>query len=173
MAQHAMKWEAGDVHTKTFWIDGVWAGLIAGAVFLLLEMFMVWAFKGESPWGPPHMMAAMLLGKGVLPPEGTYAPFDIGILMAAMAVHVPLSIVYGVIGAWIVHRFDLAASLAIGAVYGWAIYIMNFLMIAPVMFPWFGMARGGISIFAHVVFGAVLTGSYILLRARHQAARRA
>ncbi len=170
MAQHAMKWEAGDVHTRTFWWDGVWAGLIAGAVFMMLEMFMVWALKGESPWGPPHMMAAMILGKGVLPAEGTYAPFDMGIMMTAMMVHIPTSIVFGLIGAWIVHRFDLSLALLIGAVYGWAIYILNFLIVAPVMFPWFGMARGGISIFAHVVFGAVLTGSYIALRGRHRAA---
>ena len=168
MAQHAMKWEAGDVHTRTYWSEGVWAGLIAGAVFVMLEMFMVWALKSESPWGPPHMMAAMILGEGVLPPPGTPAPFDMGIMMAVMAVHIPLSIVYGLIGAWLVRRFDLGVALLIGAVFGWAIYIVNFLMIAPVMFPWFGMARGGISIFAHVVFGAVLTGAYIGLRARHR-----
>jgi len=42
MAQHAIKWEAGDVHTRTYWSEGVWAGLIAGAVFVMLEMFMVW-----------------------------------------------------------------------------------------------------------------------------------
>ena len=170
MAQHALKWEGGDVHTRTFWWDGVWAGLIAGAVFIVLEMVMVWGLMGASPWGPPHMMAAMILGQGVLPPEGTYAPFDMGIMMAAMAVHVPLSIVFGLIGAWIVHRFDLAVALLVGAVYGWAIYILNFLIIAPVLFPWFGMARGGLSIVAHVIFGAVLTASYIALRGRHRPA---
>jgi len=116
------------------------------------------------------MMAAMILGEGALPPPGTPAPFDMGIMIAAMAVHIPLSIVYGLIGAWIVHRFDLGVALLIGAVFGWAIYIVNFLMIAPVMFPWFGMARGGMSIFAHVVFGTVLTGAYIGLRGRHRPA---
>ena len=63
---------------------------------------------------------------------------------------------------------DLGWSLLLGAVFGWAIYIVNFLMVAPLIFPWFGMARGGISMFAHVLFGAVLTGSYTLLRGRHR-----
>jgi hypothetical protein len=90
--------------------------------------------------------------------------------MVAMIIHFALSVVYGLLGAWIVHRFDLGVSLLVGAVYGFAIYVVNFLMIAPVFFPWFGMARGGISIFAHAMFGAVLTGSYILLRGRRRAA---
>ena len=167
---HVMRWQGGDVHAKTFWWDGVWAGLIAGAAFMMLEMFLVWALKGESPWGPPHMMAAMVMGKDVLPPPGTWAPFSMTIMMVAMMVHAMLSIVYGLIGAWIVHRFDLGVALLIGAGYGFALYVLNFLIIAPVMFPWFGMARGGISIFSHVLFGAILTGAYVGLRSRHRPA---
>jgi hypothetical protein len=168
MAQHAIRSGGDDVHARTYWSDGVWAGLVAGAVFMMLEMILVWVIKGESPWAPPHMMAAMILGEGVLPPSSAYAPFDVGITAAAMAVHGPLSIAYGLVGAWIVHRLDLGLAVLVGAVFGWAIYIVNFLIVAPVLFPWFGMARGGISIFAHVVFGAVLTGSYIALRRRHR-----
>jgi hypothetical protein len=124
----------------------------------------MWMIKGDSPWGPPRMMAAMVMGEEVLPPPAT---FDIGVMMAAMMVHFVLSIVYGLIGAWMVHRFDMAAALAIGAAYGLAIYIVNFHIIVPTLFSWFVMARGGISILSHIVFGMVLTGSYILLRGRH------
>lgn len=170
MAQHAAQWQGGDVHTRTYWMDGVWAGIIAGAVFLMLEMLLVWAVKGESPWGPPRMIGAMVLGEGVLPPPAT---FDIGIVMMAMVIHFILSVAYGLLGAWMVHRFDMGVALLVGGVYGLAIYIVNFLMIAPVMFPWFGMARGGISIFAHIAFGVVLTGAYIALRNRRRSAVRA
>nr|MDQ3007927.1 hypothetical protein [Chloroflexota bacterium] len=72
------------------WKAVVWAGLIGGAAFVMLEMIMVPLFGGGSPWGPPRMIAAILLGKGVLPPPAT---FDVGVLMTAMAVHLPLSIV--------------------------------------------------------------------------------
>jgi hypothetical protein len=29
MAQHAAHWQSGDVHARTYWRDGVWAGIIA------------------------------------------------------------------------------------------------------------------------------------------------
>ena len=58
----------------TDWKAGAWAGLAAGAVFMMLEMGMVWMFLGQSPWGPPHMIAAMALGEDVLPPPGPGHP---------------------------------------------------------------------------------------------------
>jgi len=45
------------------WRAGVYAGLIAGVVFLILEMVMVRLFMGESPWAPPRMIAAIVLGE--------------------------------------------------------------------------------------------------------------
>lgn len=164
---NATQLQAGDVHARTYWSDGVWAGLIAGVVFLMLEMLLVWLVAGQSPWGPPRMIAAIALGRDVLPPPATFA---IGVVAVAMMIHFALSVVYGLIGAWLVHRFDLAVALVVGAIYGWAIYAINFLFIAPAMFPWFQEARGMISIFSHIVFGAVLTGSYIALRRRHAGA---
>lgn len=163
MAQTA-KSHAGDVHAKTFWMDGVWAGLIAGVVFMMMEMLLVWMIKGDSPWGPPRMIAAMIMGEEVLPPPAT---FSFGIVMVAMMIHFMLSIVYGLLGAWMVHRFDVGLALLIGAVFGLAIYIVNFHMVVPFMFPWFVMARGAISIVSHIAFGMVLTGAYIALRGRH------
>ncbi len=162
----AMKWEGGDVHGRTFWLDGVWAGLIAGAVFMMLQMLLVWAVNGQSPWGPPRMIAAMILGKDVLPPP---AGFDPGVMMAAMVVHFMFSVAYGLLGAWLVHRVDLGVALLIGAVYGLAIYLVNFHALVPGVFPWFVMARSGITTLNHVVLGIVLTGAYIGLRNRHGA----
>lgn len=138
--------------------------MIAGLVFLMLEMVLVWMAQGQSPFGPPHMIAAMVLGKEVLPPPDTWAPFDLKIVMTAMMVHFPASIAYGLLGAWLVHRFDWAGGLMIGAALGLAIYIINFYLIAPVAFPWFEMGRNWLGGFSHVMFGAVLAGAYIALR---------
>lgn len=38
------------------------AGLIAGVVFMMMEMILV-AAMGESPWGPPRIMAAIVMGR--------------------------------------------------------------------------------------------------------------
>lgn len=153
-----------ELHSVTDWKAGAWAGLIAGLVFVMLEMGMVWIIEGQSPWGPPHMMAAMALGKEVLPAEGTWAPFDLKIMMVAMMIHLPMSIAYGLIGAWLVHRFDWAGGLMIGAGLGLAIYIVNFYGIAPAAFPWFVMARNWIGAFSHIMFGVVVGVGYIALR---------
>lgn len=161
---HVMTAPRDELHSVTDWKAGAWAGVIAGLVFLMLEMVLVWMAQGQSPFGPPHMMAAMVLGKEVLPPPDTWAPFDLKIVMTAMMIHFPASIAYGLLGAWLVHRFDWAGGLMIGAALGLAIYIVNFYMIAPVAFPWFEMGRNWVGAFSHLMFGAVLAGAYIALR---------
>lgn len=152
------------LHGATDWKAGAWAGVIAGLVFVMIEMGLVWMIQGQSPWGPPRMMAAMALGQGVLPAPGTWAPFELKIMMTAMMIHIPMSIAYGLVGALLVHRFDWIGALMIGAVLGLAIYVVNFYVIAPAMFPWFVMGRNWIGAFSHIMFGAVLGLAYIGLR---------
>lgn len=137
---------------------GALAGLIAGAVFMMMEMGLV-AMAGDSPWGPPRMIAAIVMGDGVLPPPAT---FDLMILMAAMAVHFMLSIVIGVGFALVARRFGLVMAVVAGAVVGLGLYVVNFYGFTAI-FPWFAMARNTISIVSHVAFGVVLGLSYRML----------
>lgn len=134
---------------------GALAGLIAGAVFMMMEMGLV-ALSGGSPWGPPRMIAAIVMGDGVLPPP---ASFDLMILMAAMAVHMMLSVVIGIGFAFIAKRFGLVMAVGVGAVVGLALYVVNFYGMTA-FFPWFAMARNTISIVSHIAFGMVLGLSY-------------
>ena len=134
---------------------GALAGLIAGAAFMMMEMGLV-ALSGGSPWGPPRMIAAIVMGEGVLPPPAT---FDLMVLMAAMAVHFMLSIVVGVGFALIAKRFGWVMAVVVGAVVGLALYVLNFYGMT-VIFPWFAMARNTISIVSHIGFGMVLGLSY-------------
>jgi hypothetical protein len=160
-----------ELHSFTDWRAGIWAGVIAGVVFMMLEMAMVWIFMGESPWAPPHMIAAMALGPGVLPGPDNPPGFAMGIMATAMVIHFALSVVYGLAGAWLVHRFDWTGALLIGAAFGLAIYLVNFYMIAPLAFPWFTMAQNWVSAFAHIAFGVALGGAYVALR-KPKAAKR-
>lgn len=163
---HAMTAPHDSLHGINDWKAGAWAGVIAGVVFMMLEMVHGLDVHGPEPVAPPHMIAAMVLGKDVLPPPQAWAPFDTTVMMVAMVVHFALSIVYGLAGAWLVHRFDWTGALMIGAAFGLAIYVVNFYFIAPAAFPWFTMARNGVSVFAHVMFGAVLGLAYVWLRNR-------
>ncbi len=150
-------------HTRTIdWKAAIWAGVISGAVFMMLEMIMVPLFLDGSPWGPPRMIAAIVMGQGVLPPPAT---FDAGILMVAMVVHFALSILYGIILAFLISRMDLGVALAIGAALGLALYLINFYGMTAV-FPWFAMARNWVSIFAHAVFGVAAAWAYKALASR-------
>lgn len=146
------------------WKAAVWAGLVAGAVFMMVEMIMVWLLMGQSPWGPPRMMAAMLMGKEILPPP---ADFSFVAMAVAMMIHFPLSIAYAVILGWAVRRLDMTPAVLAGSAFGLvAVYFVNFYLVAPVLFPWFVETRNWISAVAHIVFGAVLAGTYVALRRR-------
>ena len=153
------------LHEHTDWKTAAWAGVAGGAVFLVMEMMLVWLAMGESPWAPPRMMAAMVMGQGVLPPPAT---FDAVIVAVAMLVHFALSVAYGLLLGWIVHRMGMGMALLTGAVFGLvAIYLVNFHLIAPAVFPWFTMAQNWISVLSHVVFGLVVAGVYVAYRDRH------
>ncbi len=140
------------------WKAAIWAGILAGIVFIMLEMALVGTVMGQSPWGPPRMMAAMVMGEGVLPPPAT---FDLGIMMVAMMIHVPVAIIYGITLAWVISswRLGLGASIAVGTAFGLLIYFVNFYGFTAI-WPWFAMARNMISIFAHAMFGLVLGWVY-------------
>ena len=52
---------------KLDWKAAIWAAIIAGLVFMMLEMALTVMLQGQSAWGPPRMIAAMVLGSGALP----------------------------------------------------------------------------------------------------------
>ena len=125
------------------WSSAIWSGIIAGAVFMMLEMVMVPLFIGGSPWGPPRMIAAIGMGKGVLPPPDTFALVP---MMVAMAIHFMLAIVLAVVLALFVNRVGLGMAALAGAVFGLVVYLINFYGFTA-LFPWFEMARNWVSIF--------------------------
>ncbi len=112
------------------------------------------------------MMAAMVMGQGVLPPPAT---FDLGILVVAMIVHFALSILYAVILAAITFRLTTSPAFLVGAAFGLLLYLINFFVFTAI-FPWFTEARNWVSVFAHIVFGLATAWSYkALAKAAHRA----
>ncbi len=147
------------------WKAVIWAALIAGMVFLVLEMVLVGTVGGGSPWGPPRMIAAMVMGEGVLPPPAT---FDMVPVLVATLVHLTISVVYAVILGWVISSrgLSLGMSLLVGTLFGLLLYFVNFYLFTAI-WPWFAMARGMISIFVHVVYGLVLGWAYHALSSQH------
>lgn len=145
-----------------FWKDAVLAGLIGGAVFMMAEMLLVMLI-GQSPWGPPRMMAAMVMGRDVLPPP---ADFSGSAVLMAMMIHFPLSALFGLLIGAIVKSMTMAKAVAIGAVIGVAMYVVNFYIVTSFAFEWFANARNWVTFITHVMFGAVIAWAYIALARR-------
>lgn len=148
------------------WRAAAIAGFAAGVVFLFIEMVGLW-LMGESPWGPPRMIAAIVLGPGVV----SQAAPGAGIMLAALMIHFALSIVFGLILAVIMAPFSFDSSVGMaslaGAVFGVAVYWIDFHGMIRV-FPWFAEARGGLTFLAHVVFGLVAADAYLTLERKEE-----
>ncbi len=139
------------------WKAAVLAGLIAGFVFIVMEMVLVATAGGGSLWAPPRMIAAIWMGQGVLPPP---ASFDWMIFTVAMLIHFALSILYAFILAWIIKGLGMGLSMIAGVIFGLAIYVVNFYALSAYFFPWFTGAQNWITIISHITFGLILAWAY-------------
>ncbi len=152
----------------TWVVGGVVAGLIAGVVFLVFEM-VVAGVMGPSAFGPARMIGAIGLGEGALPPQPS---IGLGtVLPVALIIHFINSAVYGAIFGVIVGligalRSSRAALVGAATVFGFALWIVNFYVIAPVAFPWFGMANPVVQFLAHTFFFGTILG--LLLASRSE-----
>lgn len=79
--------------------------------------------------------------------------------MVAMVVHFALAIALGLVFALVFYRLAPWPAVVVGGVFGFLVYLINFYGFTA-FFPWFAMARGALSIIAHIVFGAVLAYAY-------------
>jgi hypothetical protein len=108
---------------------------------------------------PPRLLAAIVMGSTVAPPP---APFDLATFIVAMIVHFIMAAVFAIVLAWIIDRLTASAAIAVGLVFGLALYLVNFHLWTAV-FPWFAMARNWVTVFNHVLFGGVAGWSYHVL----------
>ena len=146
--RHVMDWKAA-----------VLAGLIAGAVFLVVLLIAYPLATGGTPWTIFRFIGAMVLGEAVLPPPTS---FDAGIVITAVIVHFTLAVLYTLVLAFIVHRWRLLVSVIGGALFGLALYLINFFTFT-FFFAWFYPARAWPFSLVHILFGAVAGGIYELL----------
>jgi hypothetical protein len=141
------------------WKAAVIAGLIAGAVFLLVLLVAYPLATGGTPWTVFRFIGAIVLGESVLPRATT---FDAGVVITAVLLHFILSVIYTLVLAFIVHRWGILISVIGGVLFGLALYLINFFTFT-MLFPWFYPARAWPFSLVHILFGAVAGGVYELL----------
>ncbi len=149
------RWQGVDVKVALF------AGLIAGVVDLALLAAIAWA-QGENVWVNMRMTAAILMGPGVLPPPAT---FDALLFIVSTIVHFGLSLDLRLDRRVVRAQVQLAIGLMIGVAVGFGIYLVNYYVFAPLLFPWLTMSRSGmVPTLIHPVFGMIAAATYLKLR---------
>lgn len=138
------------------WSAAVWAGLIAGAVFLLFLAFVAPLFSPMNGWVYLRLIASIPLGETVLAPPATY---DLQVLLAAIVTQLLLSVSFAMVNAFVLHRWGMIVGILGGGALGVALYVINFWTVSY-FFPWFFPMRGFEVFLGHVVFGALAGGIY-------------
>lgn len=138
------------------WRAAFWAGILSGTVLLLLNLFLTPHYIGGNGWVIVRLFASILLGKGVLAPPAT---FDLAALITALFTHLTLSILYALILAYIIHRGGLITGILGGAVFGLALYLINFYTLT-LFFKWFFAMESKSFLFNHIIYGALAGGTY-------------
>lgn len=154
------------VHRMPDWRAAAIAGLVAGAVYMVLELLTARFLLYQGAWGTVKMVAAIMLGREAL---ASADAFNWTIVLAAGVVHFGLSVVLATILAMLLasFRFDSSFGMAslVGALFGCLVYVVNFYVFGR-YFNWFDEARGWESLFAHALFGLVAADAYTHLERR-------
>lgn len=141
------------------WRAAVFAGLIAGAIFLVVLLIIYPIATGGSPWILLRMIAAIVLGQDTLAPIN--AP-NTSVAVVALLLHFVLSLLYTLIVAFVVHRWGILLAIIVGGLIGLALYLIN-VFTFTLFFEWFTLARDWPFLVVHILFGAVAGGIYELL----------
>jgi hypothetical protein len=158
MQKHVEAAHAGERRPIVDWRAAIIAGILAGFVFLLVNMWLSSKYLGNA-WVPLQLPAAMVLGPKVLPPATGMETQAFGV---GLPVHLILSVAFACLVAFCLHRWGILVGVIGGALFGLALYAINYYGLSGV-FPWFGSMRSSLMAISHLVFGAVAGGVYELL----------
>jgi hypothetical protein len=135
--------------------QGALAGIVAGIVFAAFEMMASAMLMGmEAFFMPLRMIGAIALGSAALEPSYSLATAS----LAGVTVHMVLALLYGIVFATIVGGVRSGwTTVALASAYGFALWLVNFYLIAPAAFPWFLDASPMVQFIGHTFFfGSVL-----------------
>lgn len=147
------------------WSSAVWAGLAAGAVFLVVNLFLMPAVVGGNGWVFLRIVASLVLGHEVLAPPAT---FDGVVLVVALLMHFGISIGFGLLVSIVVYRGGLLGGILVGgllgaALYGIDVYGVKYALpwLYTYIYPsWIAGTSGWLTLGCHVLFGMTAGGVY-------------
>ena len=141
------------------WKAAFWAGIAAGILFYLLNIFIVPLILGGNMWVIIRLFASIVYGDAILAPPSTY---DTGALFASILITLVLSIGFTFLIAFVFHKWGLLVGIVGGAIFGLCIYLVNFYSLS-FFFPWFFALSSWPFVITHILFGAFAGGIYEFL----------
>jgi uncharacterized membrane protein YagU involved in acid resistance len=134
-------------------VRGAVGGVAAGMVFAAVTMWFADSTGGKAEM-PLRMISTIVKGDQAMA-AGTTSP------ALGVVVHVVLSALFGMIFALAAPRFRTNGTVALaGTMYGLLLYVVNFLVLTPLLFTTFRMANQPFEVFAHLVFGTLLSFAF-------------
>lgn len=141
------------------WKAALWAGLIAGFVFYLLNIFIVPLILGGNMWVIVRLFSSIFLGEEILAPPATFHATS---LIVSIFTNIVLSVSFTFLIAFVFHKWGLLIGILGGALFGLGIYLINFYSLSY-FFPWFFALSSWPFVITHILFGAIAGGVYELL----------
>ena len=130
-------------------VRGAVFGELAGAVFALVTVWFTTSMGGEADM-PLLMMSTVASGSESI--TAGSASVTTGVL-----VHLTLSALFGVLFALEVPRMRTNGTLLLAAgAYGLVVYVVNFRILSPLLFPVFQDANQPFEVLVHLVYGQLL-----------------
>ncbi len=129
------------------------AGVVAGTVFLLVNMILTPLLLGVHATPLLRYTAALVLGPSALTNSGVLT-FIVGLV-----VHYAISILIAGMIAVVIHRWGLVVGLVGGGLLGFAFYAFNLYTLTR-LFPWYFAINNSVLLIAHIAFGVVAGGVY-------------
>jgi hypothetical protein len=136
-----------------------WAGIVAGIIFYLLNIYLVPILLGGNMWVIIRLFASIVLGEVVLAPPSN---FSAEALLVSFIINFVLSIAFTFLIAFVFHKWGLVVGIIGGAIFGLGIYLVNFYSLSY-FFPWFFALSSWPFVITHILFGAFAGGIYELL----------
>jgi uncharacterized membrane protein YagU involved in acid resistance len=134
-------------------LRGAVGGVTAGLVFAAVTMWFADSSGGKAEM-PLRMISTIVKGDQAMA-AGTTSP------ALGAVVHLVLSALFGMAFALVVPRLRTNGTVALaGTAYGLLLYVVNFLVLTPLVFTTFRMANQPFEVFAHIVFGTLLSFAF-------------
>jgi uncharacterized membrane protein YagU involved in acid resistance len=140
-------------------LRGAVGGVLSGVVFAAVTMWFADSTAGKADM-PLRMISTIVKGDKAMAAGTT----SVGL---GVVVHLVLSVLFGMLFALAVPRLRTNGTIALaGTLYGALLYVVNFLLLAPLAFTVFRDANQPFELFAHVVFGTLLGFAFFSSGAR-------